>query len=1191
MNAIVSFLQWVSGKRVTVISAFLIALALIVGAGAVGVRAQEAKADDKKADDKKAADAKPPHQSQCETCHVGIESMHANKSDIACVDCHGGNDTATSKEAAHVLPRKGSVFANGKRPTDSYSYLNLESTEFIRFLNPSDLRVADKSCGDCHGDIVKSVRNSIMATNAMAHGAVFYNNGALASKVPIYGEGYDAKGKPAALFPDPAPTREAQDRGAMPQLHPHPQFEATKITDPLRVAEVNNNEFGDRGPGTGGRIAAVYLNVLKTRLNDPTLWFLGVNKIGGDFRGSGCSACHIIYANSRDEASGEYAQFGNKAISVSADPTIHGKAGFPIKHQLTQVIPAMQCLTCHYHQGNGSLDTYVGAVWWDRESDADFMKKYKGEDEYGPGQSSIWDHNAEATHTQFEDYHAHGWNIMKVYKRDEKGLLRDAANNLVSDTDPDKFKKAVHLKDIHFEKGLDCIDCQTEQNAHGDGNLYAQMTDAIEIRCEDCHGSVDKRATLLTSGMGASGGHKLKKVDTPFGGKQFEVNAAGDIIEHSMKDPNRSWVVKQVVDIINPLSPVYNPRAAYAKLVLTDGKIGSGTSGPEALAHSNTKIMCFTCHSSWQTTCSGCHLPLDVNVKSRDLHYDPQFSRAYAPYWRQVIRTDLYYFGIGTYNQGKTVWPFRPASSTIVSAKDGDRNNVVHQQPLVSTPGFTNEAMTPHPPHTVRGAETKQCADCHVSDDNSNNARIASALGFGVNALNFLGEFAYVADNGHGLTGVKVTEGDEPQPVIGSSFEKILYPEAYDKFEKGGRRLTVSHSRMASKIVGLAMRGEFMITAEGSAGFKLYDIANINNKQFAQRIVQHVNSPLGEGSHVPSPDATSIYFTASSPMSLDRIGLQGNMEQKIHELFRYALATDRKDGFLLIDVNTLTDADPENNFLRAKVRFNPDGQLTGAVKVRPWGHYAYVVSETTGLSVVDINSPLSPRLVYHSAPGELDGARAIEVQLRYAFVLDRSGMKTFDITNPEQPRLVPGAAVAMPDARGLTIFRTKALVAAGKQGLAVIDVSNPERPGAPQMFDAGGKLNDSYDVQVAETNVSYFAYVADGKNGMQIVSLIEPDNPGYLGFAPDITVMKLVASFPTHGRAVAIAEPTVRDRYVDESGNQISVTNRLGSRPFNADEIHSILFYPDGKLLKVNNNPPSALLKPKDADTVAANKP
>jgi hypothetical protein len=175
MNAIGSVFQRFARRRTTLIPAFLVGFALIVGAGAAVVRAQEAKADDKKAAEKKA-----PHQSLCQTCHVGIESMHANKSDIECVDCHGGNDTATSKEAAHVQPRKRSVFANGARPDESYSYLNLESAEFIRFLNPSDLRVADKSCGDCHGDIVSSVRKSIMATNAMVHNSVFYNNGAIA---------------------------------------------------------------------------------------------------------------------------------------------------------------------------------------------------------------------------------------------------------------------------------------------------------------------------------------------------------------------------------------------------------------------------------------------------------------------------------------------------------------------------------------------------------------------------------------------------------------------------------------------------------------------------------------------------------------------------------------------------------------------------------------------------------------------------------------------------------------------------------------------------------------------------------------------------------------------------------------------------------------------------------------------------
>jgi hypothetical protein len=59
-----------------------------------------------------------------------------------------------------------------------------------------------------------------------------------------------------------------------------------------------------------------------------------------------------------------------------------------------------------------------------------------------------------------------------------------------------------------------------------------------------------------------------------------------------------------------------------------------------------------------------------------------------------------------------------------------------------------------------------------------------------------------------------------------------------------------------------------------------------------------------------------------------------------------------------------------------------------------------------------------------------------------------------------------------------------------------------------------------------------------------------------------------------------VARGQVRDRFVDESGNQIDIDNRMGSRPFNADEIRRVLFYPDGNLLKVTNQPPATALKP-----------
>jgi len=193
-------------------------------------------------------------------------------------------------------------------------------------------------------------------------------------------------------------------------------------------------------------------------------------------------------------------------------------------------------MVCHYHQGDGAIGTYFGLIWWDRETEAEKVKALDAEPEYGAGQADLALRNSEFNQVQFADHHAHGWNFMKVWKRDLKGNLLDADGNLVAENDPDKWKKAVHLKDIHFEKGLHCIDCHTQQDMHGDGNIYSQMRDAIEIRCSDCHGTISQRATLKTSGP--AGGNDLSEVLTPFGMPQFEW-VEGKLIQRSKMDAGR----------------------------------------------------------------------------------------------------------------------------------------------------------------------------------------------------------------------------------------------------------------------------------------------------------------------------------------------------------------------------------------------------------------------------------------------------------------------------------------------------------------------------------------------------------------------------------------------------------------------------------------------------------------------------
>jgi hypothetical protein len=52
-------------------------------------------------------------------------------------------------------------------------------------------------------------------------------------------------------------------------------------------------------------------------------------------------------------------------------------------------------------------------------------------------------------------------------------------------------KKANQL-DVHFAKGMECIDCHTQREIHGDGTEYTSMRQpgAMDAHCEKCHESV-----------------------------------------------------------------------------------------------------------------------------------------------------------------------------------------------------------------------------------------------------------------------------------------------------------------------------------------------------------------------------------------------------------------------------------------------------------------------------------------------------------------------------------------------------------------------------------------------------------------------------------------------------------------------------------------------------------------------------
>src|SRR5437870_1538230 len=89
----------------------------------------------------------------CVECHQGVEPMHKAEQNVVlgCTDCHGGTPAPRlTKEQAHILPKNIEFWKTSAKPPNSNAWLNHESPEFIRFLNPGDLRVAQQSCGLCH---------------------------------------------------------------------------------------------------------------------------------------------------------------------------------------------------------------------------------------------------------------------------------------------------------------------------------------------------------------------------------------------------------------------------------------------------------------------------------------------------------------------------------------------------------------------------------------------------------------------------------------------------------------------------------------------------------------------------------------------------------------------------------------------------------------------------------------------------------------------------------------------------------------------------------------------------------------------------------------------------------------------------------------------------------------------------------
>jgi len=365
----------------------------------------------------------PSGERGCVGCHRpqsaegerhGIEDAHP-WFPLSCVDCHGGDADATTRADAHVPPAWGDATFLRNLSVDE---LDGVSSSYLRFVNPGDLRVASRGCGarnpanpggGCHQDHVDTVGKSVMATYAGHYTLPRFLAGSQ-SRTPRFGavdvvdESFDAATAPP---------------GAIAAL------EALREPDPTAAR------------GTTGACVDVYVpkSCPTCHLSD-----FGPNNAAGNYRSSGCTACHMTY--------------DDDGLSRSDDPSINKDfPPHPRKHLLTTAIETNQCTHCHFQGGRIGL-------------------AFQGIREGGFAP----DNTPPNAVPLGRPLHAHG---PDYYFTDE-----DDTND-VDETPPD----------VHFAAGMHCADCHVGGDVHGDGHLYGSAPHQVGIRCEDCHGTVRAQAT------------------------------------------------------------------------------------------------------------------------------------------------------------------------------------------------------------------------------------------------------------------------------------------------------------------------------------------------------------------------------------------------------------------------------------------------------------------------------------------------------------------------------------------------------------------------------------------------------------------------------------------------------------------------------------------------------------------------
>ncbi|MHC4595576.1 MAG: multiheme c-type cytochrome [Planctomycetota bacterium] len=611
-------------------------------------------------------------------CHNGIEPIRDPNSEMmqqiftqgqrlgdpaGCVVCHGGDPEATTEEDAH----KGKAF-----------YADSGSPWINKF-----------TCGQCHAELVKAQWNSLMMTEAGKIQGAAWAFGSL--------EGYDHRwANYDASNPEQAHERLGTDayKRYMEQLKiAEPKAFPDTMTS-LPEAPIELAKLPDHPE------QAVF-TYLRTDCQRCHLGVKGRQK-RGDYRGMGCSACHIPYGNE--------GLYEGKDQSIPKNEPGHllvhmiqgtRKAKAAVHNNVYSGIPVETCTTCH-DRGKRIGTSFQGLM------ESAYASPFT---EGGGGQVAL--------HT----------------------------------------KHYIALKeDVHYVKGMLCQDCHTSIEMHGDGFLAGTTLAQVEIECADCHGTPQVYPWDLPLGYGDEFGLSLQ--DRPARGvaqtlssllKKGTVYPAEDGYLRAARGNPLGNVVRKGNLVLVHTAAGKNIELKPLKLLRdeeqlkTEAKVAMDNVKP----HLN-KIECYSCHSTWAPQCYGCHVKVDYSDRKRSFdwvaagqrHKDSEhladvgeanyntFIPGKVQETRSYLRWEAPALAINGEGRVTPVMPGCQVSATVIG-EDGStilKNHIFRTLPESEGSGPEGQLsidMSPVQPHTTT-SKARTCDSCHLAE---------KALGYGIDGI------------------------------------------------------------------------------------------------------------------------------------------------------------------------------------------------------------------------------------------------------------------------------------------------------------------------------------------------------------------------------------------------------------------------------------------------------------------------